>query len=273
MNCKPTNCSPCSCHSHCSGANNCACPKPTPGCEPKPCILVDQVFDSCRIKETIKDAVLVPSDPRLRASGDACQPQPPFTFLGCSSSCSKVALSDLSVTPMEDDCNCNCNCNCGCHHTSGRVRVRGNVTVPIMVYYRDACCNEFTADTCVTLPIDTIMTMPCDAQIPAGIEVMGSAVCCCGCFTDGHFVMTLDVVVLLFVTARVPMYITGTPVDEVPECAKVAGGNSCSCKGDCIDDFPIFAAPRCNGVLLQASSTQTNMLYAPTNNSCMRVER
>ena len=257
------------------------------GCGNDLYILADRIFDSCRIKKTIKDIRLTPEN--LRPCGDcACgaTPCPPLKFLGGSSSCSDIEIQDLTITNHQDscqscrhscndtcNCGCNCTCNSGCSCDGGLRRIRGKARIPLTLYYVDCSCNRFAADACVNINIDILMRMPTDAQIPPVIRALGSAMFCGGCECGDEFLATLEAALFIFVTGRVAIRVQGEAVTDIPACKNTPAGNSCNVIDNCLDSLPLFPCNRTSGYVLNPKQCASSAsLYAPSNSTCPQAD-
>ncbi|MGI6004239.1 MAG: hypothetical protein ACOX88_02330 [Christensenellales bacterium] len=264
-----------------SGVAACPCPDPIPGCEVRSMVLVDQIFDSARIDRTLRDIELCPENARpICDCGKDVTPVPPYTFNCLLSTCSNAILSDLVLIPTQKHdsgcvggagCGCGggcsggCGCGGGCGCAGGSVagarcivepstvRVRARVDLPVQIFFTDARCRCYVADAVISATIDVVMDLPCNAQIASNIEVLATAVSACGCTLDDKFIVTVNMSILVFITARVPLNVDGTLVKDLRKAVEYSeDGKSCV---NALEDLPLFPQVRCGGKLLHAADT------------------
>lgn len=265
---KPISSSVCGCADAASG-----------GCSNELYILADRIFDSCRVKKTLKDVRLHPENLRP-CRGSCCSPCGKLKFLGGASACCNVDIRDLVIEDAADPCRGGCggnscgNSSCGCSCCDdGLRRIRGKACIPLNLYYADENCNRFIGDACVCVDIDVLMRMPTDAQIPPAVCALGSAMFCGSCECDDDALVTLETALFLFITGRVALRINADPVTDIPACRRSSSGNGCNVVDHCLDTLPLFPSVRLGGYVLNPQpGASSALLYAPQNNVCPQAD-
>ena len=176
------------------------CNNPTAGLCEKALIETDKVFDACLSQTTETGVVLVLSD------FDPAGPVSPLTFISAESDpANPVVLSDLVVTRLNDRPNF--------------ANITGNVTIPLIVTYRDANGILGTATSSVTYPINTVLFYPQPSLHPVRVEVTAQFRSQIGTFTgENQFTVTGCLQIIVKVVATVLLLIPTYGYPCLPDC-------------------------------------------------------
>lgn len=168
-------------------------------CE-KALIETDKVFDACLSQTTETGVVLVLSD------FDPAGPTTPLTFISAESDPNNPAtLSDLVVTRLADRPNF--------------ANITGNVTLPLIVTYRDANGILRTATSSVTYPINTVLFYPQPSLHPVRVEITAQFRSQIGTFTgENQFTVTGCLQIIIKVVATVLLLIPSYGYPCLPDC-------------------------------------------------------
>lgn len=167
-------------------------------CE-KVCIEVKKVFDACIKQETLTDQTIT-----LETTTPADVTEP-FTFVGARSSTSVGTITDLIVTPANE--------NPGCS------RVQANVQIPLQVSFTDAHGTQAVGTSTVTLERDVLLRVPEPSVIPYEIVAVVNAVSAEGSYlSGGTFSITLCVTVILKVVMDVELLVPSYGYCYIPPC-------------------------------------------------------
>lgn len=176
----------------CGNVNNGLCEKAL--------IETDKVFDACLSQTTETGVVLVLSD------FDPANPTTPLTFISAESDPNSPAvLSDLVVTRLADRPNF--------------ANITGNVTLPLVVTYRDANGILGTATSSVTYPINTVLFYPQPSLHPVRVEVTAQFRSQIGTYTGvNQFTVTGCLQIIIKVVATVLLLIPTYGYPCLPDC-------------------------------------------------------
>lgn len=185
-------------------------------CE-KALIETDKVFDACLSQTTEQNVVLLvdnltPANPTL-----------PLTLISAESDPNNPAvLSDLVVTRLADRPNF--------------ASITGNVTLPLVVTYRDANGVLGTGTSSVTYPINTVLFYPQPSLQPIRLEVTAQFRSQIGTFSGTNtFTVTGCLQLIIKVVATVLLLIPTYGYPTLPDCQANEVG---ICPG--VFDSPIF---------------------------------
>lgn len=192
-------------------------------CE-KTCIQVNKVFDACIKQESFTDVTvsvtnIMPTTP--------C-PVTPYKFISCKSTSSKGTVSNLSVTPIDDDCGC-------------ASRVKCDVCIPIEIVFSDANCRVFVGSSQLVICRDIKLNVPRASIMPYEIEAVVNLVSPEGTFIcDNQFVITACVTSVIKVVMSVELLIPSYGYCCIPSCVEFKE-EVC----DSFFDLPLFPQDNC----------------------------
>ncbi len=168
-------------------------------CE-KSLIETRKVFDACLSQSTESNVVLPLSD------FSPANPTLPLTFISTeASTTSPVVLNDLVVTRLVDRPNF--------------ANITGNVTIPLVVTYRDATGVLGTATSSVTYPINTVLFVPQPSLSAVEIEATAQFRSQIGTFTgDAQFTVTACLQIIIKVVATVLLLVPSYGYPTLPPC-------------------------------------------------------
>ncbi|MCI7003306.1 MAG: hypothetical protein MR904_03075 [Clostridia bacterium] len=193
------------------------CGNPTAGLCEKVLIEVDKVFDAALLQTTETGIVLTttnytPANPTL-----------PLTYVSTESDPANPAtIGDVTITRLTDRPNF--------------ATVTGNVTVPVIVTYRDANGILGTATSSITYPINAMLYVPQPSLNPIRIEVSAQFRSQIGTYTaENTFTVTGCLQIIIKVLSKVILLI---PSYGYPVIPPVQVGQASVCPG--IFEQPIF---------------------------------
>lgn len=186
-------------------------------CE-KACISTKKVFDIC-IKQLQENNVLVTA-----YDFEPANPAQPLTFVSATSIPNGATIENLHVDRLDDK---------PCF-----ARVRGNVVVPIIITYTDACGVTGTATANLVIAQDVILYIPQPSIIPTTIEVTASLNTPDGEY-NGNNVFSLDfcVSIILKVVVEAEILVPSYGYCPIPACQDFTQD---ACSG--FFDLPLFPA-------------------------------
>jgi len=184
------------------------CGNVTNGLCEKALIETDKVFDSC-LSQTTESSVILSLTNYTPAN-----PTFPLTFISAESDLDNPAvISDLVVTRLADRPNF--------------ANITGNVTIPLVVTYRDANGILGTADSSVTYPINTVLFYPQPSLHPVRVEVTAQFRSQIGTYTgENQFTVTGCLQIIIKVVATVLLLIPTYGYPSLPAC-QVSEVNVC----------------------------------------------
>lgn len=193
------------------------CGNPTSGLCEKVLIETDKVFDAGLLQTTETGIVLTtdnysPANPTL-----------PLTYISTETDPSNPAvISDVVVTRLTDRPNF--------------ANVSGEVTIPVIVTYRDNNGVLGTATSSITYPINAMMYVPQPSINPVRVEVSAQFRSQIGTYSaENTFTVTGCLQIIIKIVARVILLI---PSYGYPVIPPVQVGETSICPG--IFDQPIF---------------------------------
>ena len=185
-------------------------------CE-KALIETSKVFDACLSQTTENSVVLGVTN------YSPANPAFPLTFISAESSLNQdPVISDLVVTRLADRPNF--------------ASITGNVTLPLVVTYRDANGVLGTATSSVTYPINTVLFYPQPSLHPVRVEVTAQFRSQIGSYSgENQFTVTGCLQIIIKVVATVLLLIPSYGYPNIPACQ----ANEISvCPG--VFDSPLF---------------------------------
>lgn len=202
--------------------NNSCKPGPISGnqtsglCE-KSLIETRKIFDAC-LSQTTETGVVLPLTDFVPAN-----PVTPLTFISAEANPTSPAfLTDLVITRLADRPNF--------------ANITGNVTIPLIVTYRDANGVLGTAGSSVTYPINTVLFVPQPSLSPVNVEVTAQFRSQIGTFTgESQFTVTGCLQIIIKVVATVLLLVPSYGYPTIPPCQ---ASEVNVCPG--IFDTPIF---------------------------------
>lgn len=203
------------------------CGNATNGLCEKSLIEVTKVFDACLSQTTETGVVLSVSD------FDPAGPVSPLTFISAEADPANPAtLSDLVVTRLADRPNF--------------ASITGNVTIPLIVTYRDANGVLGSGLSSVTYPINTILFYPQPSLSPTRVEVTAQFRSQIGTQTgENTFTVTGCLQLIIKVVADVLLLVPSYGYPVIPPCQ----ANEINiCPG--VFDTPIFPTSIRNGTTI-----------------------
>lgn len=168
-------------------------------CE-KALIETTKVFDACLSQTTETGVVLVVSN------FEPANPTLPLTYISSEADPANPAtISDLVVTRLADRPNF--------------ANITGNVTIPLIVTYRDANGILGTATSSVTYPINTVLFYPQPSLSPIRVEVTAQFRSQIGAYTgENQFTVTGCLQIIVKVVAEVLLLIPSYGYPCLPDC-------------------------------------------------------
>ena len=168
-------------------------------CE-KALIETTKVFDACLSQTTETGVVLVVSN------FEPANPTLPLTYISSEADPANPAtISDHVVTRLADRPNF--------------ANITGNVTIPLIVTYRDANGILGTATSSVTYPINTVLFYPQSSLSPIRVEVTAQFRSQIGAYTgENQFTVTGCLQIIVKVVAEVLLLIPSYGYPCLPDC-------------------------------------------------------
>lgn len=193
------------------------CGNATNGLCEKALIETTKVFDACLSQTTETGVILSVSD------FEPADPLLPLTFISAEADpTSPATLSDLVVTRLADRPNF--------------ASITGNVTIPLVVTYRDANGVLGTGTSSVTYPINTVLFYPQPSLHPTRVEVTAQFRSQIGAFSgENIFTVTGCLQIIIKVVADVLLLIPSYGYPVIPPCQVDEIG---ACPG--VFDTPLF---------------------------------
>lgn len=204
------------------------CNNPTNGLCEKALIETTKVFDACLSQSTESGVVISVTD------FDPDNPVLPLTFISTEADPENPAfISDLIVTRLNDRPNF--------------ANITGNVTIPLIVTYRDANGVIGTGTSSVTYPINTVLFYPQPSLHPTRVEVTANFRSQIGTFSgDNTFTITGCLQIIIKVVADVLLLIPTYGYPTIPPCQ---ASEVNVCPG--VFDSPLFPSSLRTGVTNQ----------------------
>jgi len=208
---------------------------PTMGLCEKVLIETRKVFDACLLQTTETGIILTttdysPADPAL-----------PLTYISTESDLDNPAtITDVVISRDTERPNF--------------ATVTGNVTIPVVVSYRDASGIVGTANSSITYPVSALLYVPQPSLNPIEIEVLASFRSQVGSYTGPNtFTVTGCLKIIIKVVATVMLLI---PSYGYPIIPPLQVGEANACPG--IFDTPIFPTSIRPGSVINTITTNNN---------------
>lgn len=166
-------------------------------CE-KVCIQAQKIFDACIKQIQLENYTLTLTDPV------PCDPTYPLTFISAKSVSSKGEITSLSVDRLSDKPGC--------------ARVQATVNIPVEVLYTDACGNEGSAQSVITVKQDVLLFVPAPSIMPYKVTAEVSAVCADGTFNgcDNTFIVNACITIILKIAIDVEILLPSYGYCAIP---------------------------------------------------------
>ena len=176
------------------------CNNPTSGLCEKALIETTKVFDACLAQSTETGVILTVTD------FSPANPTLPLTFISAEGNPENPAfISDLVVTRLADRPNF--------------ANITGNVTIPLVVTYRDANGVLGTGESSVTYPINTVLFYPQPSLHPIRVEVTANFRSQIGTFTTpSSFTVTGCLQIIIKVVSDVLLLVPTYGYPSIPPC-------------------------------------------------------
>ncbi len=157
-------------------------------CE-RACIQCDKVLDMSMRQETLTDLSVTLTDV-VPTSGLVA----PFTFVSANATSSQAVISDLIVTPIQDD-------NCSS-------RVQCTISIPIQVNFVDANGTRGTGSGTISVEKDVVLHTSAPSVMPYTIVASASVYSARGTFaSETEFSLTVCVATILKVIVQVQLLV------------------------------------------------------------------
>ena len=193
------------------------CGNPTSSLCEKALIETTKVFDAC-LSQTTEPGVI------LNLTGNnPINPTFPLTFISAEANPNSPAtISDLSITRLADRPNF--------------ANITGNVTIPLVVTYRDSNGILGTATSSTTFPFATVLFYPQPSLHPVSVEVTAQLRSQIGTYTgENQFTVTGCLQIIIKVVANVLILVPSYGYPTIPPC-QIEEVNVCPG----VFDSPIF---------------------------------
>ena len=200
------------------------CGNPLNGICEKALIEVTKVFDACVRTETITGVPLTatnftPADPAL-----------PLTFISAETDTSQPTIINNVVIDRIDN-------------RPNYASVSANVTIPVIINYRDANGVLGTATSTFTTTQSSLLFVPQPSLTPVVIKALGTFSSTIGTFTEPNiFTVTACIQIVLKVTAEVDLLVPSYGYPSIPCCQSPP---EAVCPG--IGELPLYPTAVCPG--------------------------
>lgn len=184
------------------------CNNPTNGLCEKALIETTKVFDAC-LSQTTETGVIL-----TLTNYDPANPTQPLTFISAEPDPNNSSIiNNLVITRLADRPNF--------------ANITGDITIPIIVSYRDASGVLGTANSSVTYPINTVLFVPQPSLHPIRVESLGLFRSQIGTQTaTNQFTVTGCLQIIIKVVADVLLLIPTYGYPTLPAC-QVSEVNVC----------------------------------------------
>lgn len=164
-------------------------------CE-KVCIQAQKIFDACIKQIQLENYTLTLTD-QIPAN-----PTYPLTFISARSTTSTGVITNLNIERLADKPGC--------------ARVQATVSIPVEVLYTDANGVEGVAQSTINVSEDVLLFVPAPSIMPYKVTSEVSAVCAEGKFSDGAFVVSACLTVILKIAIDVEILVPSYGYCAIP---------------------------------------------------------
>lgn len=202
------------------------CGNPVNGICEKALIEVTKVFDACVRTETLTGV------PLTGANFTPANPALPLTFISAETDTTQeTTISNVVIDRIDNRPN--------------YAYVSANVTIPVIINYRDANGVLGTATSTFTTTQNVILFVPQPSITPVVIKALGTLSSTIGTFTEPDvFTITACIQIILKVTAEVDILVPSYGYPNIPACQLAP---EATCPG--VNELPLYPTAICPGNL------------------------